>query len=100
MNNQGTAIETFTMILNDRKMWLAAKKVGTALILELPFHMTSQAGLKYQTFGKKWIKPDIRVMANARIERVKKNLWTVTVQKSFAQATKELLFENYRHVEG
>lgn len=91
---------TFSISLSDREMWRAAKKVGERHILALPFKMKTNAGLQFQVFGKKWVKPEIDVSVNADVFQIGKNLWAVTVQKTFAQPTKEFLFDKYRYVEG
>lgn len=89
-------VEEFVMSLNDTKVFRSARLItGKLYVMELPFRMKAQAGLQFVTFGKKWVKPDIDVSIHIKLERVKKGLWSVTVKKSLAQATKELLFEKY-----
>lgn len=82
---------TFMMWLNDNKIQRMLR--GRNGTIEIPSMVTMNAGIQWQEFGKKFIKPEVIRRRMAHLKFVAPNFWEVTVDGDALEIAKGYLFD-------
>lgn len=88
----------FKIYFDNKKVYKHKFLSGTSddnLKIRLPVTANREAGIQWNAFRKRWVKPEVVVNHLAILRRVKGNLWEVTVEKSLEQWAKEYLFQRF-----
>lgn len=86
----------FTVPLDDGLVLSRSRGTGYHLrLLPLRITKTVHAGIRYQHFGKKWVKPEVTVRCQALMTRVAPGMWKVEVSSTIAKGARNELLELY-----